>query len=216
MNSMAATPERSAPTARALGRFWTVANALSLLRVVVVIPIVWLILTDGPMGWLFGLIAFGIVTDFFDGRLARWTRSVSDWGKVLDPLADKVAAASITFALAVREPPAETASLPYWLLGLIVFRDALIVAGGVVLARRTGQVVMSLWSGKVAVTALAVTILAALLQADVPVLMACVYLTAALLLYSFVRYVIRFLRLLRADAATPPPEAGPVREEPSP
>lgn len=175
-----------------LGKFWTVANMLSMVRLLLVVPITYLILTDGPLGWLFGLIILALVTDWFDGRVARWSRTVSEWGKVLDPLADKVAGAAIVLALVVR------GSLPAWFLGVLVLRDTLIVSGGMLLARRTGHVVMSAWMGKVAVTALALTVIAALMRADPPVLRYCVWITTALMVYSFGLYGIRFVRLMRA------------------
>lgn len=176
---------------RLLGRFWTIANMLSMLRLVLVVPITYLILTDGPLTWLFGLIFLALVTDWFDGRVARWSRTVSEWGKVLDPLADKVAGAAVVLALVVR------GTLPMWFLSVILARDVAIILGGVVLARRTSQVVMSAWMGKVAVTALALTVLAALLRADEPVLTFCIWITTGLMVYSFFLYAARFARLMK-------------------
>lgn len=176
---------------RLLGRFWTIANMLSMLRLVLVVPITYLILTDGPLTWLFGLILLALVTDWFDGRVARWSRTVSEWGKVLDPLADKVAGAAVVLALVVR------GTLPMWFLSVILARDVAIILGGVVLARRTSQVVMSAWMGKVAVTALALTVLAALLRADEPILIFCIWITTGLMVYSFFLYAARFARLMK-------------------
>ncbi len=183
---------------RLLGRFWTAANLLSLTRLVLVVPITYLILINGPLLWIFGLVFLGAVTDFFDGRVARWSNTVSEWGKVLDPLADKVAGAMIVMALAVR------GTLPLWFLALLVLRDVLIVVGGVIIARRLGQVTMSLYIGKVAVTALFATVLAGLLQADPPVMAICVWVTSALMVVSFVLYLRRGLRLLRAGEIPEP------------
>lgn len=184
---------------RHLGQFWTAANMLSLLRVVLVIPLTYLILVDGSVAWIFGLIGVAILTDWFDGQVARWSHTVSEWGKVLDPVADKFAAAAVTVALVFR-PPEAGPTLPLWFLGLIVVRDACIVAGGIAIARRTGEVLMSIWWGKVAVTALAVTVLAALLKADPPIMQACLWATTALMVYAFVLYLLRFVRVWRSDA----------------
>lgn len=175
-----------------LGRFWTAANILSMLRAVLAIPVTYLILVDGPVIWILGLILLAAMTDWFDGHLARWSHTVSDWGKVLDPLADKIAALAVSMALVIR------GSLPAWFVGFLLVREVLIVLGGILLARRTGYVVMSIWWGKIAVTALAVTVLAALLKADPPVLQFCVWLTVALIVYASVLYVLRFRRVLRA------------------
>lgn len=194
-------PTNKVKLSKLLGQFWTFANLLSIARLILVIPITYLILTDGSVVWLFGLLFIALVTDWFDGRVARWSRTVSEWGKVLDPLADKAAAAAIVMALVVR------GVLPLWFLVVIVARDSAIVLGGVVLARRTGQVVMSVWMGKVAVTALSITVLAGLLRADAPVLDFCVWVTTGLLIYSFFLYMVRWIRLMRAGSLPPSVES---------
>lgn len=177
-----------------LGRFWTIPNVLSLLRLAVVIPITALIWTDGALEWLFGLIVFGALTDFLDGRVARWSHAVSGWGKILDPLADKFAAVMVISALTFRgaEP-----TLPLWFFAVVMSRDLLILAGGILIAQRTGQVAQSGALGKGAVASLALTVLYAVLGADPAVLDYCVWLTTALLAISFLIYLGRYAWVAR-------------------
>ena len=183
-----------------MGRFWTAANALSLSRAVLVAPIAALVYHGGPIGWMFALIGLAIATDWFDGRVARMTGTVSEWGKVLDATADKLAAAAVTVALLTR--PAEAGpTLPLWFVALAIGRDALLSLGGLVQTRRLGRFTSSLWSGKVAVTALAVTVVAALLAAPAPVMEALVGLTAAVMAYSIVKYGVRFVAIVRHGPA---------------
>ena len=174
-----------------LGQFWTLANMLSLSRLVLVLPITYIIIKDGSTAWLFGLVALAVATDFFDGRVARWSHTVSEWGKVLDPLADKIGAGLVVLALTLKK------TLPVWFVVSMVVRDVLIVWGGIRMSNRTGRVYMSLWSGKVAVSGVSVTVLMALLKADPPVLLACIWITTVLLGYSFLRYLIRYIRVMR-------------------
>lgn len=181
--------EKPQPIRSSLGKFWTLANVLSMFRLVIVLPAVWLLFVDGPLFWVMLLILLAIATDYFDGRVARWSDTVSSWGKVLDPLADKVAGGLVVLALTLR------GSLPVWFVVLILVRDILIFTGGMVILRMTTQVPSSLWSGKVAVTAIAVTVLAAILKADPEVMRFCLYATTALLAYSFLRYLVRFVAL---------------------
>lgn len=94
-----------------LGRFWTIPNVLSLFRLVLIVPIAILLWQDGPVEWLLGLVALVIISDWFDGRIARWTKTVSEWGKVIDPVADKFAAVMTVAALTFR--PADP-HLPLW------------------------------------------------------------------------------------------------------
>jgi len=189
-----------------LGRFWTVPNALSLGRLVLVAPITYLIWVDGSLGWLFGLVAVAAFTDWLDGRIARWTKSVSEWGKVVDPVADKVGAVMTVTALTFR---AADPHLPLWFFALVIGRDVLILLGSSVILRRSGRIVMSAWAGKAASLWLALTVLAAVLKADLPVLNVCLWMTAGLLVFSFVIYLIRALNAVRR----PPPS--PVSDESS-
>ena len=184
-----------------LGRFWTAANALSLLRLVLVVPITVFLWRDGPLGWLLGLVVLVILTDWFDGRIARWTHTVSDWGKVIDPVADKFAAIMTVTALTFR--PAEP-HLPLWFFGVIVGRDLAILLGGAAIARRSGQIVMSAWAGKAASLWLALTVLSVILKADPPVFKVCLWMATGLFLFSFALYAIRYLTALRS----PPPSRG--------
>lgn len=175
-----------------LGKFWTFPNSLSLARIAIVIPVAYLILVEGPLLWILSLVVLAIASDYFDGRLARWSHSVSEWGKVLDPFADKVGGGLIVAALVIK------GSLPTWYLIVILARDLLIMAGGELIIRRSGIVVMSLFSGKIAITSISITILAALLLADPPVMQFCLIASTVVLVYSFLRYLARFVRLMKA------------------
>lgn len=187
-----------------LGRFWTAANVLSLTRLVLVGPIAVLLWRDGPLDWLLGLVLLAIATDWIDGRVARWTRTVSEWGKVIDPVADKVAAIATVAVVTFR--PADP-HLPLWFFGIVVGRDVLILVGGALLARRSGTVLMSAWAGKAASLWLALTILAVVLKADSPVLNVCLWMTVGLFLLSFAVYVVRYLNALRRPPPSPDPDA---------
>ena len=163
-----------------------------MLRLVLIIPVTWLILVEGPLFWIMIIVVLAIATDYFDGRIARWSNSVSEWGKVLDPMADKLGGGMVIAALTIQ------GSLPWWFFIVMASRDLIILAGGAILRARTGQIVMSMWSGKVAVTAVAITALAALLRADAPILEFCLWASTVLLAWSYLRYMVRFFSILRS------------------
>ena len=166
---------------------------LSLARLVLVVPITYLILKDGSVAWILGLVFAALCTDWFDGTVARWSKTVSEWGKVLDPLADKIAAICVVAALAIR------GSLPVWFLVLILVRDVLIVWGSTLATRKLQRVLMSLWWGKVAVFMLALTVLGAILKADPPIMNIAIWLSTVLFVYSFLLYMVRYIRLMRDE-----------------
>ena len=185
-----------------LGKFWTFPNTLSLARIIILIPVAYLILVDGSLLWILSLVALAIASDYFDGRLARWSQSVSEWGKVLDPFADKVGGGLVVAVLMIK------GSLPVWYLIVILARDLLIMLGGEVIIRRSGVVVMSLFSGKIAVTSISITVLAALLLADPPIMQFCLIVSTVILAYSFLRYFARFVRLIKMPQMARPQNQG--------
>ena len=175
-----------------LGQFWTVANVLSMLRLVLVIPVTYLIIVDGRLLWILSLLILALTTDYLDGRVARWSKSVSNWGKLLDPFADKVGGLLVISALTYVD------KLPLWFFITVMGRDLLIILGGVIIRRRTGIIGMSILSGKLAVSAIALTVLAALLRADPPVMQFSLVFTTALLVFSYLRYLRRFFKMYAA------------------
>ncbi len=98
------------------------------------------------------LVAIGlaIATDFLDGAVARATGRESDWGRILDPLADKVGVAAFLVTLVL------VGAVPLWFLVVVVSRDLLIAAGGIYLTRRVGSPPSSNTWGKLATLLLSV------------------------------------------------------------
>jgi len=81
-----------------------------------------------------GLFLLASVTDYFDGYFARRNKSVSDLGKILDPLADKLMVASALIMLSAMDRPNEP-SVPAWLVVVILAREsAVTVIRGIALA----------------------------------------------------------------------------------
>ena len=116
--------------------FWTLPNLLSLFRILIIPVLVYLLSFSDPTSALLaaGLFLIASITDFFDGYLARRNQSVSDVGKILDPLADKLMVASALIMLAAMDRPNEP-SVPAWLVVIILAREsAVTVIRGIALA----------------------------------------------------------------------------------
>ena len=114
----------------------TVPNFLSLFRILIIPVLVYLLTFPDKWSSLVaaGLFVVASVTDFFDGYLARRNQSVSDLGKILDPLADKLMVASVLIMLAAIDRPAEP-SVPAWLVVVILAREtAVTVLRGIALS----------------------------------------------------------------------------------
>ena len=142
-------------------RFWTLSNAVSLLRAVLTLPAVWLIALGPDYVWeAFGVVVVMIVSDWIDGWLARRRDEISQWGKILDPLADKVAVGAITVAMVVFK------DLPVWLVVVVLLRDVVIFLAGMYLVKRHDVLLSSNFWGKVTTLVLSGLLLAYLWDAD--------------------------------------------------
>ena len=96
---------------------------------------------NSPLTFLFVFLA--IISDAVDGKLARATGTVSDWGKILDPLADKIAFVVFAVTLLMMH------SIPSWMFVILVGRDLLIIAGGLLFYRHEKPPSSNIW-GKLA------------------------------------------------------------------
>ena len=112
-------------------RFWTVSNVVSLLRVVLVVPTITYILAGAEYHWhVFGYVMLMVISDVLDGTLARARKEITEWGKIIDPIADKIAIDAISVVLWYER------GLPSWVVLAVVGRDVLIVIGGILLTSR--------------------------------------------------------------------------------
>ena len=102
-------------------RVFTLPNVLSVLRLIGVPIFVWAILAEHDAIALATLMLSGI-SDYLDGKIARRFALVSRMGQLLDPLADRLYIATTLLGLAWRE------IIPWWLVALLVSREALLAA----------------------------------------------------------------------------------------
>ena len=122
----------------------TTANKITLLRIAL-IP-VFLILAYQELRWL-ALIVFILasLSDLLDGYIARHYHQITNFGKFMDPLADKmlVLAAMCFFV--------EKGQMPGWVMALVLFRE-FAVSGLRLVAAEQNRVIAAAWSGKVKTT----------------------------------------------------------------
>ncbi|QFG68589.1 CDP-alcohol phosphatidyltransferase family protein [Ornithinimicrobium pratense] len=108
---------------------WTLPNLLSFVRLVLVPVFVWL-LVERELGWAALLLVVAGFSDFADGKIARHYGLVSRLGQVLDPIADRLYIAATVLGLAA------VGAIPWWLVAVLVARDAFILSMYPVVRRR--------------------------------------------------------------------------------
>lgn len=148
------------------------------------------VLYHGMSTWILLLTLISCATDFLDGYLARRFDEVSDLGKIIDPIADKIMVGAGALSLVAN------GKIPLWFLAIIIGRDILILLGGIFAQRKTGITLVSTMTGKIAVGILALALMLIALGMD-NYRNEIIAVASAALFISFVVYVERFLRFLR-------------------
>ena len=134
------------------------ANKLTILRVVMIPAFLLVLYLNVPYAnyWALAIFAAASITDTLDGYIARHYNQITDFGKFMDPLADKclVTAAMLWFV--------EVGQMPAWALLIVIVRE-FGVSGLRMVAADKGRVIAAGWSGKVKTAATMVCIILMLL-----------------------------------------------------
>ena len=190
-------------------RFFTISNLLSISRAVLAIPFALVMLSNSPNTTLWGIVilALAALTDKFDGVLARKLNEVTEWGKILDPVCDKIGMGVVAIVLV------KLNLIPLWFVVAMVGRDLLILAGGIYVKKTKGVVLQSNQLGKWTIGVLALAMFAALchserseeslpwLHLSSSVVDALIWLTVTMLAWSFALYVARFIEVIKLKAS---------------
>ena len=178
----------------------TWANGVTLMRLAL-IPFVVLLFLKGPSWLFFLLLALVLLGDLVDGALARWQGQITDLGKALDPLVDKMLFASLFVVLAL------AGKLSWNLVILLGIPQIALLAGGLVLYQGWRMVVAARWSGKLATVVLSLGLFLLLLKAklfwDIPYEIEIKLIDVGIFLsyVSGVDYLLNALRLFRRRAS---------------
>ncbi|HEY9164655.1 MAG TPA: CDP-alcohol phosphatidyltransferase family protein [Candidatus Kryptonia bacterium] len=176
---------------------WTVSNLLSLSRIVLLVPVVVLIMMPGNEHRLavLALMLAAAATDFFDGLLARMLNQVTDFGRLLDPAADKICIIVASVALVI------AGDVPLWFVVVVALRDVAIVIGSSLIMTRRKVVVQSVWAGKITTTLLASYIILATIRVESlgEVKSVFLYLSVIFVCFSFGVYLRIYQKLMAQD-----------------
>jgi CDP-diacylglycerol---glycerol-3-phosphate 3-phosphatidyltransferase len=170
------------------------SNLLSLVRIALIWPTIRYLLRPNESHKAIGIIALGMATDALDGPLARSRGEVSELGKLIDPIADKVTLDGIALALSARH------GFPWWVTYLLLVRDAAILTGSSQILRRSAYITTSIWAGKVTTASLSLTLLLYMLDVH-PWARRLLNLTMLPLAISWIQYGARYWRWLRDPEA---------------
>ena len=170
----------------------TTANTLTILRVLM-IPVFLVVLYWGFPGCRYvalGIYIVACLTDLLDGYIARHYNQISDFGKFMDPLADKmlVMAAMCYFV--------ECGQMPGWCLAIVLLRE-FAVSGMRLVAVEQGRVIAAAWSGKVKTASTMVCLCLMLVFQSNLLNVVCIAVIVATTVYSGIEYFAKNLDVFK-------------------
>jgi len=167
-------------------------NKLTILRVLMVPVFVLFMLTDlgGQYSNVISLVIFVIasLTDSLDGYLARKNNLVTNFGKFMDPLADKLLVCSALICLA------ELDRIPTWMVLIIIARE-FIISGFRLVASDAGVVIAASYWGKVKTVVQVIMIIALLIE--FPFAMIIAWVAVILTVVSLVDYIAKNIDIIK-------------------
>lgn len=129
----------------------TVPNLLSLIRILL-IPVFGVLFYQGHIGWAVIVLVISGLTDFFDGKIARRFNQISELGKMLDPVADKLTQITIAIVIFLEFNKSTNPTMQWfkWVFLFFLFKELLmVIIGAIMLACGLRPVAAEIY-GKVA------------------------------------------------------------------
>ncbi len=177
---------------------YTVSNLLSFFRLLMAIPF-WILIGNinepGIRNVIAALTVIGALTDWLDGYVARKRNEVTELGKIIDPLADKIAIGAIIIRLYM------VGEIPEYYFFLIIGRDVLIFIGGVIVSKMIGKILPSNVLGKITVSMIGMVILLIVLEMsrNSYLFQFFYYGSIILIIVSFFAYVYRAVEYIKKE-----------------
>ena len=167
-------------------------NKLTVVRIILAPLFLLLLMVEFPFHYLIAGLVFGAaaLTDMFDGKIARSRGLITNLGKFLDPLADKmlVMAAMCYFV--------EYGQMPGWCLAIVLLRE-FAVSGMRLVAVEQGRVIAAAWSGKVKTASTMVCLCLMLVFQSNLLNVVCIAVIVATTVYSGIEYFAKNLDVFK-------------------
>ncbi len=177
----------------------TIPNILSFFRLALIPVIVWLYVFVGSREWTTIIILLSGLTDIIDGFIARKFNMTSDFGKAIDPLADKLTQLAVLCCLLIDFP---LIALP---ITVMVIKEVSSFILRFILFKKTERVDGAHWHGKVNTVLLHSIILLHVIWISIPagVSNICIFICTGMMILSCVLYSIEAIRALIATKKNP-------------
>lgn len=175
---------------------FSIPNILTYIRLILIPFFVWAYVTaEKPQDYFVAaaLLLLSGLTDVADGFIARHFHMITEWGKAIDPIADKLTQAAIAFCLVFRYP------WMWLLLGLFIVKELYMGIASLMLLRKGKKLNGAMWFGKVSTAVFYLVMIVLIAYPPMPPVIAYIMMavSAFFLLLSFLLYIPQYNRLFR-------------------
>jgi CDP-diacylglycerol--glycerol-3-phosphate 3-phosphatidyltransferase len=184
---------------RASDKILTLSNSISFLRIFLAIPTILYLLDFNYTGTALCMI-IAYISDLADGYIARKTNTISELGKALDPIADKLYVAALLIVMVSKN------MVPLWFASIVIGKDILIVAGVIIARKKIGAILPSNYWGKAAVLTTIITLFLSVSAIYRSYLLFGWLVSTALIVISFLIYAMRAMKLMKEISHVIPKE----------
>lgn len=173
--------------------FFTIPNMLSIFRILLLPLIVWLYCVKKDYKTAIFVLFLSGLTDVVDGFIARKFNMVSDFGKILDPVADKLTQGVLLICLALKY------KIIHALVGLFALKEVLMSVIGYILIKRKDSVNSAKWYGKLNTVIIYSVIVLLIMFPDIPSFAVnCMICACGIsIVLSFVSYALFYSKILQ-------------------
>ena len=177
----------------------TIPNILGYFRILLIPAFMYIYLTASqPQHYYLaaGLVAVSGITDFFDGFIARKFNQITELGKFIDPLADKLTQLALIICFVIRYP------LMWLMVGIYVVKEGFMAVFGLIMLKKKGRKLNGAeWCGKVCTFSLFVIMIVLMMFPAMPQMWVTIFILvcAGMMIMSFCGYLPVYIRLWKGE-----------------
>ncbi len=182
-------------------KIFNIPNILSMFRMVLIPLFVYFYMNaaaDNKILYVYAGITLVVsgLTDLVDGVVARKFNQITDLGKILDPVADKLTQVAVVISVAVKMQSVELAAV----LMIFVVKEILMLIGGAIMLKNKITIRGSKWYGKVATAVFYIVMAAiALFDMSIGLMIALVCVAAVFMLFAFAQYIKEYFKIMNEN-----------------
>lgn len=181
-----------------LREYFSIPNLMGYFRIVLVIVYMVLFyrsMSGAPYWPVIATVVVSGLTDFFDGKIARRFNMITEWGKILDPIADKITLGAIILSLTFKYKIAIAMVVFY------VIKESFMGIVGLYSIRKGHKVEGAMWYGKVCTFSTYMILIALLLFPQMPIRTVDILVVAdmVIMVFTLINYVIYYGKMFKKD-----------------